>query len=144
MNTETFTGRKTRSAVRRSPGSGLAATRYRSPALCTRERTAISGDVSRFRFPCMLLRVAIDVAQEPSGNSGAQAAREARVREDCAIVDHDRPTWHWPQQVIDHLLVAGCQDRSASTSTPRWLPPPTPRSGHNGETVGDYPSASLQ
>lgn len=57
------------SAVRRRPGSGLAATRYRRPCACTSLRTSCSGLVSRLRIACMLRRRAAEEAQEPAGRS---------------------------------------------------------------------------
>lgn len=67
MNTATFAGRKTRSAVRRRSGNGLAATRYRSPFACTSRRMSRSGCVSRLRIACMFLLRAAEEAHEPSG-----------------------------------------------------------------------------
>ena len=45
-------------------GRGRADTRNLMPRRCTAERTAISGFVSRLRFPCIDLRVADDEAQD--------------------------------------------------------------------------------
>src|SRR6478735_2197339 len=72
MNTATFAGRKTRSAVRRRSGSGLAATRYRRPLACTSRRMSRSGCVSRLRIACMFLLRAAEEAHDPSG--GVQSA----------------------------------------------------------------------
>ena len=67
MNTATLAERNTRSAVRRSSGSGRAATRYLRPRRWTADRTAISGLVSRLRFATMVRLVASLDAHEAEG-----------------------------------------------------------------------------
>jgi len=51
--------------VRGNSGWGRVETLKRMPRLCTAERTANSGFVSRLRLPCIDLRVPSDDAQDP-------------------------------------------------------------------------------
>ncbi len=85
MNTATFAFVKTRSAVRRTSGTGRIAMRYRRPRACTARRNRSSGLVSRLLFAFMLRRTPSLDAQD--------AAPSARVTTRVVYSQSSAPMW---------------------------------------------------